>query len=223
MNRRTFLRTVGGATAVGASAQSVSAQEGNESGGSGNGSGGSSGGNGSGGGGGGTGPIDYGGWFSDVPYWGGPGSTEEMTGQSEVTIAVGASANSGNSYQPGAVHVDPGTTVIWEWEGSGHNVLPESIPGGASWEGSSELSSSGATYEHTFETAGIYEYYCEPHLGLGMKGAVAVGTVPRSAPAAPVEPAVSDQAKTLGVATMIALVSTLSLAFFFLKYGGDYE
>ncbi|PSP97483.1 basic amino acid ABC transporter substrate-binding protein, partial [Halobacteriales archaeon QS_5_70_17] len=60
MNRREFLATVGaGAVAVSATSGVVAAQD-NESGG-GNESGGD------GGGGGGSGPIDYGGWFSDVP------------------------------------------------------------------------------------------------------------------------------------------------------------
>jgi hypothetical protein len=34
---------------------------------------------------------------------------------------------------------------------------------------------------------------------------------------------VPDTAKTLGVATVFSMVATLGLAFFFLKYGGDYE
>jgi hypothetical protein len=36
-------------------------------------------------------------------------------------------------------------------------------------------------------------------------------------------PAVPDSAKTMGVATTFAMVVTLGLAYFFIKYGGDYE
>ncbi|MDS0281665.1 plastocyanin/azurin family copper-binding protein [Halomicroarcula sp. S3CR25-11] len=32
----------------------------------------------------------------------------------------------------------------------------------------------GSTFEHTFESAGTYLYYCAPHLGFGMRGAVVV-------------------------------------------------
>jgi hypothetical protein len=35
-------------------------------------------------------------------------------------------------------------------------------------------------------------------------------------------PAIPSSAKTLGIATTAALVFTLGLAYFFLKYGGDY-
>jgi hypothetical protein len=56
-----------------------------------------------------------------------------------------------------------------------------------------------------------------------MLGSVAVGTVPHKAPITPKTPAVSQQAKTLGVATFISMLSTLGLAYFFIKYGGDYE
>jgi hypothetical protein len=56
-----------------------------------------------------------------------------------------------------------------------------------------------------------------------MKGAVAVGeapTVPVNTATPP--PVVSESARTLGVAATIAMVSTLGLAYFFIRYGGDY-
>jgi hypothetical protein len=34
---------------------------------------------------------------------------------------------------------------------------------------------AGATFEHTFETEGVYHYYCIPHESLGMLGSVIVG------------------------------------------------
>jgi hypothetical protein len=34
---------------------------------------------------------------------------------------------------------------------------------------------------------------------------------------------VPQGAKTLGVATTVAMVSTLGMAYVFMKYGGDYE
>jgi len=215
MNRRAFLRAAGaGAVAAGAST-TASAQEDNESGG---------GGNESGGGGGGSGPIDYGGWFSDVPYWGGAGSTQDMTDQDEVTLTVGGDANNGLSFQPAAVRIDEGTTVTWEWsgEGGGHNVEAEETADFAS----EIVAESGHTFEWTADTTGVVPYFCSPHQGQGMKGALAIGSdLPRQEPAGGGQtgPVVANSAKTLGIATLIAMVSTLGLAFFFLKYGGDYE
>ena len=207
MKRRDFLRaaSVGGAVAAG-TAGTAAAQEGN-----------GSGGNGSGGGGGGGGPIDYG--IDDANGYDGPGSGEDLTGQSEVTIDVGV-GEGGLAFGPAAAHVDPGATIVWEWQSAGHNVVATS---GA--EFSSEIQSSG-TFEWQVpdDASGIVEYHCEPHSGQGMIAALAVGSdVPRASTGGSAQPVVADSAKTLGIATLIAMVSTLGLAFFFLKYGGDYE
>ncbi|ELK46159.1 halocyanin, partial [Haloferax sp. BAB-2207] len=39
----------------------------------------------------------------------------------------------------------------------------------------------------------------------------------------PSRPQVPDSAKSLGVATTFAMIATLGLAYFFMKYGGDYD
>jgi halocyanin-like protein len=109
--------------------------------------------------------------MSDVSNYDG---VHDMTGQSEVTVDVGVEANQGAyGFGPGAIQVDPGTTVIWEWTGEGgmHNVVAES--GG---DYSSELSQeAGYTFEHVFESGGVSKYFCQPHKALGMKGVVVVG------------------------------------------------
>lgn len=221
MNRREFLLVAGGVAGTVAATGPAVAQEGNTSGGNTSGGGGNESGNATGGGGGGgssvSGPIDYG--IDGANGYDGPSSGTDATGQSEVTIAVGV-GEGGYAFEPAAVHIDPGTTVIWEWESAGHNVHAVS---GAEFE--SPLQSEG-TFEWTApeDFSGIVEYQCDPHVGQGMIAALAVGSdVPRAQPTGPVEPAVADSAKTLGIATLIAMVSTLGLAFFFLKYGGDYE
>jgi halocyanin-like protein len=112
---------------------------------------------------------DYGGWFDDVSNY---ESTTNETGSDSITVQVGSQANGGGfGYSPPAVRVDPGTEVVWEWTGDGgvHNVLAE----GADW-GSELVDEAGYTYSRTFEEAGVHKYYCEPHVGLGMKGAVVV-------------------------------------------------
>jgi halocyanin-like protein len=104
----------------------------------------------------------------------------DATGQSEVTVTVGASGNGGNfAFGPAAVQVDPGTTVTWEWNGEGgqHNVVAEE---GGDFE--SELTAeAGITFEQTFESEGVVKYYCTPHRALGMKGVVVVGSAPEGA------------------------------------------
>jgi halocyanin-like protein len=85
---------------------------------------------------------------------------------------VGASGNGGNfAFDPAAVRVSTGTTVVWEWTGQGaqHNVAAD---GGGFESGMS--AEEGYTFEHTFSEAGTYEYVCTPHRTLGMKGVVVV-------------------------------------------------
>ena len=113
-------------------------------------------------------------WFDDVSNY--DGTTVDATGQSEVRVTVGAEGNQGNfAFDPPAVRVDPGTTVVFEWNGAGgsHNVV-EADEDGADYE-SELMGEAGATFSLTFESAGLSRYYCSPHLSLGMKGAVVVG------------------------------------------------
>ncbi|MFB6195814.1 MAG: halocyanin domain-containing protein [Haloplanus sp.] len=122
--------------------------------------------------------VDYGGWFGGST--GGETAnfdgTVDRTGQSSVTVEVGAQGNGGSyAFSPAAVRVDPGTTVTFEWVSDTHNITIQEQPSGAGWSGVSSIKNSGYTHEHTFETEGIYKYYCQPHLALGMKGAIVVG------------------------------------------------
>jgi halocyanin-like protein len=109
-------------------------------------------------------------WFAGVGNYDG---VVDRRGQSEVTVTVGADANGGAfGFAPAAVHVDPGTTVLWEWSGRGgfHNVVD------ADGAFESELvGDAGHTFTHTFDEAGTARYACGPHEAMGMKGAVVVG------------------------------------------------
>ena len=109
-------------------------------------------------------------WFSNTGNYDG---VVDETGASSVTVEVGSEANGGAfGFSPAAVRVDPGATVTWEWTGGGgsHNVVAE----GGAFE-SELVGEAGHTFEHTFEEAGVYRYYCTPHQAMGMKGAVVVG------------------------------------------------
>jgi halocyanin-like protein len=170
---------------------------------------------------------DFGGYLDGVD-----GGYQDARGQSEVTVTVGAEGNGGNlAFAPAGLWVDSGTTVTWEWNGLGgaHNVKYEEGPA-SDLDSGAAVAEAGTTYTYTFEEGGITTYYCQPHQSLGMLGAVAVGEdVPTVSTGGGGEgggaaaPAVPESAKALGVATTVAMVATLGLAFFFLKYGGDYE
>ncbi|TQQ82662.1 halocyanin domain-containing protein [Halonotius terrestris] len=117
-----------------------------------------------------------GGGGGDAPYDGhlGPannfdGVVVDRTGENEVTVAVGA--NSGLSFDPAAVKVSPGTTVVWKWTGRGgqHNVIADD----GSFESDYYLEDSGQ-FSYTFETPGVYKYRCTPHQTQGMLGVVEV-------------------------------------------------
>jgi len=155
------------------------------------------------------------------------GEVADKTGQSEVTVEVGA-GDGGLAFGPAAVHVDNGATVKFEWTGEGgaHNVVAED----GSFESGSPTASAGVNFEHTFSSDGVYNYYCNPHKASGMLGSIVVGTdYPTKAPAGSGGgggggvPVLPDSAKTIGVATSLVMSATLGLAYFFMKYGGDYD
>lgn len=124
-----------------------------------------------GGGGTGSGPEEpeYGDWFGNVPNFEG---FEDHTDESEVRVMVGA-GDRGFLYDPPAVTVAPGTTIIWEWTGKGgEHVVAER---NEAWSNPQGLTSTeGHTWEREFTKPGTHLYECWPHRGLGMKGGVFV-------------------------------------------------
>lgn len=117
--------------------------------------------------------ADFDGWFDDVGNF--DGTVTDQTGQSEVTVTVGADGNGGTfAYDPPAIRISTGTEVTFEWVSDTHNVAVESQPQSAGWGGHSSIENEGFSFSSTFETTGTYTYYCDPHLSLGMKGAIVV-------------------------------------------------
>lgn len=150
VTRRTLL-TAGGATALAASAGTGAAQEGGAT------------------------PStvrpDFGGWLDGID-----GGYRDARGNDEVVVRVGTQGNGGPfAFEPANLWIDPGTTVEFRWASDGHNVLPESQPDGADVTWHEPIENTGFSYTATFETGGLYPYFCEPHRSLGMKGGIAVG------------------------------------------------
>jgi len=103
------------------------------------------------------------------------GSTVDMTGESEVTVDVGAGSNA-IAFDPAAVRISAGTTVVWEWtgEGGGHNVASVEESASEFTSGDDYVEEAGYTYEQSFDSTGVQLYVCEPHMAQGMKGAIDV-------------------------------------------------
>ena len=88
----------------------------------------------------------------------------------------------GLSFSPSSLTIRVGDTVQWSWSSSGHTVTSGSqcsadgqfcSPSDSNCAGA-PLSNQGATYSHTFSTAGTFPYFCIPHCGLGMVGTIVV-------------------------------------------------
>ncbi|WP_155119403.1 halocyanin domain-containing protein [Halomicrobium katesii] len=86
----------------------------------------------------------------------------------------------GDSYafDPPAVTVTPGTTVVWRWldHGGPHNVV--AVDG--SFDSGDATDRPNETYSHHFETTGVYPYVSEPRRDDGLKGVIRVREPPES-------------------------------------------
>src|SRR5262245_34427411 len=72
-----------------------------------------------------------------------------------VTVGVGTPP----LFVPSSVTIHPGDQVKWTWASSGHSTTSDP-PG--EWD--SGVRSQGATFTHTFNTAGTFYYYCTQHI-----------------------------------------------------------
>lgn len=126
-------------------------------------------------------------------------------------------------FDPAELQIEPGSTVVFDWDSPGHNVVPEDQPDESDWEGHEPLEGPGFTLEHVFEVEGTYEYVCTPHEGQGMVGTVQVGGDAGgeggAEPADPEEMGVPIHPHFVGIATILAVMVSLMFTFFVLKYG----
>lgn len=100
---------------------------------------------------------------------------EDHTGESSVTVMVGA-GDQGTAFDPPAIRISTGTTVTWEWtgQGGGHNVQPVEDSDFSEFGESEIIDEEGHTVENTFSETGVALYECEPHRTLGMVGGIIV-------------------------------------------------
>ena len=86
-----------------------------------------------------------------------------------VTVVTAA----GTSFTPQNVTIAVGETVRWVVNNGTHTVTPDNPGQTGAWTGTGQLS-GGQQFEHTFTTAGTFDYHCIPHQSLGMTGTVTV-------------------------------------------------
>jgi pseudoazurin len=91
---------------------------------------------------------------------------------SDVTVEMLNKDADGNRmvYSQEIVEIAAGSTVTWVPTDKGHNVEIIASPNDMKFK-----SKNGKEASVTFETPGIYYYWCTPHKGMGMIGLVVVG------------------------------------------------
>ncbi len=81
-----------------------------------------------------------------------------------------------NKFEPQEVTIKVGQSVAWRFTGGTHNVV-----GGTNCAADTSANKfrsgdpqSGGSFEKKFDTAGTFDYFCEPHCSVGMTGKVIV-------------------------------------------------
>lgn len=113
------------------------------------------------------------------------GNSESGLGEAVDTAEVKMVTNDDRThFEPHAVRVKSGGTVKWTLESGSHsttayhseNDKPSRLPEGAAPWDSGVLNEQGKSFSHTFDTEGVYDYFCTPHEATGMIGTVVVGS-----------------------------------------------
>lgn len=103
-------------------------------------------------------------------------SLQYVNADTEVIIPLGASHQStGVFYSPTVVDIHAGDTVTWKNDDTATHTVSTGTPNlGVDGRMDSGLVSPGSAFSHTFDTVGVYGYYCLMHPW--MTGTVNVGT-----------------------------------------------
>ena len=89
-------------------------------------------------------------------WYGAPASPQPEAAPAKVSITI-----KNFSFEPKEVNIAPGTTVEWTDQGGRHNVEAD----GGSFKSSTLV--AGQKFEHKFDAAGTYPYFCSFHGGKG--------------------------------------------------------
>ena len=89
--------------------------------------------------------------------------------QSNHTISA-----SGMSFSPAELTIEIGDTVTFINAGGFHNVNGNQSSFSTNPESFGNQTGTGWTFQHVFNIVGEYDYQCDPHAGMGMKGKITV-------------------------------------------------
>ncbi len=92
----------------------------------------------------------------------------------QTTHNVGVTSN---DFSPSALTINVGDTVVWTNTQGSHNVNGTTGTFPNNPESFGNDVGTGWTFSHVFNTAGNYEYQCDPHVSLGMTGTITVNEV----------------------------------------------
>lgn len=77
-------------------------------------------------------------------------------------------------FEPKEITITQGDTVIWTNTNGNHNVNGQKSVYPSNPESFGNSLGSNWSYQYIFNTAGTYDYQCDPHVGMGMVGKVTV-------------------------------------------------
>ena len=80
----------------------------------------------------------------------------------------------GTSFTPSQITITAGDKIVWKNNEGSHNVNGNKTTFASNPESFGNNVGVGWTYEHVFNTAGIYEYQCDLHAAMGMTGKITV-------------------------------------------------
>jgi plastocyanin len=87
-----------------------------------------------------------------------------VSAASAATFNVTVGGGTGFGFNPSSVTIHPGDQVKWTWASSGHSTTSSGMPLGSIWD--SGVRNQGATFTHTFNTVGTFQYICTRHFGV---------------------------------------------------------
>ncbi|MBA3883485.1 MAG: hypothetical protein H0X73_12460 [Chthoniobacterales bacterium] len=80
------------------------------------------------------------------------------------------------AFDPSLLTIQPGDTVTWTWASTFYHSVTSGKPGIADGLFDAGIHRSPFTFSYTFPNAGTFDYYCIPHLNMGMTGRIIVGS-----------------------------------------------
>lgn len=92
-----------------------------------------------------------------------------LKGQTTHNITV-----TSNAFTPPQITITAGDKIVWKNNEGSHNVNGNKTTFASNPESFGNNVGLGWTYEHVFNTAGIYDYQCDPHAAMGMTGKITV-------------------------------------------------